>query len=124
MKPFGRHGDLPLAERSPLYTVVFFSMLLVQGCNPFAPSIDTESPHGSESIADQSTIEGVFRTFRNAYTFKDTLIYGGLLAHDFLFTYRDYDKLVDQSWGRDEEMRITMRLFDNAQNLNLVWNNT
>lgn len=98
-------------------------MLLVLGCNPFAPEIDTGSDTGEQLISDQMTVDGVFQNFRYAYTFKDTTIYGGLLAQEFIFSYRDYDKLVDLSWGRDEDMRITSRLFENAQNLNLVWNN-
>jgi hypothetical protein len=96
---------------------------LLCSCNPFAPDIDTSIQGGGSTLADQSTIEGVFQNFHYAYTFRDTTMYGRLLAQDFVFTYRDYDKVVDLSWGRDEDMRITSRLFDNAQSLNLVWNN-
>ncbi len=97
--------------------------LCLAACNPFAPDIDTRGGGRDVSATDQSTVEGVFTNLRYAYTFKDTTIYGGLLTPEFSFTYRDYDKLVDVSWGRDEEMRITSRLFQNAGNLNLVWNN-
>ncbi len=45
------------------------------------------------------------------------------MSPDFIFTYRDYDNGVDVSWNRDEEMRITYRLFQNTENLDLVWNN-
>jgi hypothetical protein len=96
---------------------------ILAACNPFAPEIDTSAGNGEATIADQTTIEGVFQNFHYAYTFRDTTMYGALLAQDFVFTYRDYDKVVDLSWGRDEDMRITSRLFENAQNLNLVWNN-
>lgn len=58
-----------------------------------------------------------------AYTFKDTLIYGKLLADDFIFTYRDYDAGYDVSWGRDEEMKTTYGLFQNTERLDLIWNN-
>jgi hypothetical protein len=92
-------------------------------CNPFAPTIDNSSDNGNTLIADQRTTEGVFQNIRYAYAFKDTTIYGQLLPHDFTFTYRDYDKMRDVSWGRDDEMLTTSRLFDNAMNLNLVWNN-
>ncbi|MFQ5799530.1 MAG: hypothetical protein ACE5H0_12680 [Bacteroidota bacterium] len=74
-------------------------------------------------FADQSTIEGLFQTFKFAYTFKDTTVYGQLLDGNFAFVYRDYDQGVDVSWGRDEEMRATYGLFLNAQNLDLIWNN-
>jgi hypothetical protein len=97
--------------------------LLAPGCNPFAPDVDLSGGDGSSILADQKTVEGVFQNMRYAYTFKDTTIYGRLLDGDFTFTYRDYDKLIDVSWGRDDEMRITNQLFQNASNLNLTWNN-
>jgi hypothetical protein len=96
---------------------------LLTACNPFAPAIDSGDASDVPLISDQRDIEGVFQNFRYAYTFKDTTIYGGLLAQDFVFSYRDYDRLIDESWGRDEEMRITWQLFRNAGSLNLIWNN-
>jgi hypothetical protein len=74
-------------------------------------------------ISDQSTIDGVFQNFNYAYTFKDTTIYGKLIAGKFLFTYRDYDQGFDISWPREEEMKTTYGLFQNAQKLDLIWNN-
>jgi hypothetical protein len=91
-------------------------------CNPFAPAIENNPLNSSSLLSDQMTVEGVFQNFRYAYTFKDTAIYGRLLDQRFIFSYRDYDKMLDDSWGRDDEMRITMSLFQNASNLNLVWN--
>ena len=113
----------PAAARALPIALLAICVALLVSCNPFAPKIDTSSQNGDDAIADQSTIEGVFQNFHYAYTFRDTTMYGALLAQDFVFTYRDYDKVVDLSWGRDEDMRITSRLFDNAQSLNLVWNN-
>ncbi|MCZ7557651.1 MAG: hypothetical protein M5R41_14735 [Bacteroidia bacterium] len=112
-------------ERSfrKLILAIFLGVAFLCACNPFAPALDETQPEGDALISDQTTIEGVFQNFRYAYTFKDTTIYGGLLASDFVFTYRDYERLVDESWGRDEEMRITAQLFRNAHNLNLIWNN-
>jgi hypothetical protein len=80
---------------------------------------------GSEKglISDQKTIEGVFQNFQYAYTFKDTLIYSQLLDKNFSFIYRDYDKGVDVSWGRDEDMKVTYGLLQNTQRLDLIWNN-
>ena len=97
--------------------------MYLSACNPFAPAIDTGSSEDAPLISDRRTVEGVFQNIRYAYTFKDTTIYGQLLSHDFTFTYRDYDKLRDISWGRDDEMITTARLFENAMTLNLVWNN-
>jgi hypothetical protein len=50
-------------------------------------------------------------------------VYGPLVDAQFIFVYRDYDLGVDQTWGRDEEMRSTYGLFQNAQKLDLIWNN-
>lgn len=73
-------------------------------------------------ITDQTNINGVFQNFQYAYSFRDTTIYGDLLAKDFIFTYRDYDLGFDISWGREEEMRVTYGLFQNVQRLDLIWN--
>lgn len=110
----------------PLRTLILAGiacLALLAACNPFAPAIDSGDASDVPLISDQRDIEGVFQNFRYAYTFKDTTIYGGLLAQDFVFSYRDYDRLIDESWGRDEEMRITWQLFRNAGSLNLIWNN-
>ena len=98
-------------------------LLAAAACNPFAPAIEDAADGGDNLITDQTTVDGLFQNFRYAYTFKDTTIYGGLLAHNFTFTFRDYERRVDENWGRDEEMRITWHLFQNASSLNLVWNN-
>ncbi len=96
----------------------------MSGCvNPFAPGLETSNGSSSSILGDQHTVDGVFKNFQYAYTFKDTLIYGQLLDPAFSFVYRDYDLGVDVSWGRDDEMRTTYGLFLNTQNLNLVWNN-
>ena len=99
-----------------------FSLVFSSCVNPFAPRLDTESK-SAELLGDQRTIEGVFKNFKYAYTFKDTTIYGKLLSSDFVFVYRDYEKGQDVSWGRTDEMRATYGLFKNTQNLDLVWNN-
>lgn len=97
---------------------------MLTGCkNPFAPSFDEEASNGNTTISDQKTIEGVFQNFQYAYTFKDTTIYGKLVAEEFIFTYRDYDLGFDVSWGREEEMKTTYGLFQNSQRLDLIWNN-
>ena len=98
-------------------------MITCWSCNPFAPAIDETLGSAAGFISDQNSVEGVFRNFQYAYTFKDTLIYGKLLNKDFTFSYRDYDRGIDDSWGRDEEMRITNGLFQNSQRLDLIWNN-
>jgi hypothetical protein len=99
-------------------------LLSLIGCtNPFAPKLDENFANVKPPVSDQKDIAGVFQNFKYAYTFKDTTIYGGLISEDFSFTYRDYDQGFDVTWGRDEEMRTTLGLFQNAQLLDLIWNN-
>lgn len=98
--------------------------LILIGCtNPFAPGLDENFEDIKPPVSDQKDITGVFQNFQYAYTFKDTTIYSNLISSDFTFTYRDYDQGFDVTWGRDEEMRTTYGLFQNAQRLDLIWNN-
>jgi len=96
------------------------ALCALQGCNPFAPGLDTTP---AESTCDPTSIEGVFQCFRKSYTFRDTTLYGGLIDPNFVFVYRNYDLGIDVTWGRDDEMRTTYGLFQNAQKLDLIWNN-
>ncbi len=97
--------------------------LFLSGCdNPFAPGLNDTPSSGTSVLGDQRQIEGVFQNFKQAYAFRDTTIYGALLAQNFIFVYRDYDKGVDIFWGRDEDIRTTNGLFQNVQRLDLVWN--
>lgn len=89
--------------------------------NIFSPKLDSSTP--TSILTDQKTIEGLFQNFKYAYTFKDTTVYGNLLAQDFIFTYRDYDLGFDVSWDRATEMRTTNGLFQTAQKLEVIWNN-
>ena len=98
-------------------------LFLISCVNPFSPKLDLESGDDGSGISDQKTIDGVFQNFQYAYTFTDTTIYGQLLKNDYIFVYRDYERSVDVSWGRDEEMKVTWGLFQNSQRLDLVWNN-
>ncbi|HTY12346.1 MAG TPA: hypothetical protein VMF88_14890 [Bacteroidota bacterium] len=103
--------------------VILACSLSLCGClNPFAPALDTSNQLNNSVLGDQKTIDGVFQNFKQAYLFKDTTVYGQLLAQDFIFVYLDYDIGADVSWGRDDDMRTTNGLFQNAQSLDLVWN--
>ena len=101
---------------------ILFVALIAISCNPFAPGLDTNLSSNS-ILGDPTTIDGVFQNIKYAYSFRDTSIYGQLIKSDFTFLYRDYDRGVDVSWGRDEEMGTTSRLFLNVERLDLVWNN-
>jgi hypothetical protein len=102
-------------------------VMVIVSCNPFAPTGDFSFGGTSSGLSDQRSTEGVFNILRNAYnntTNRDTSDYGKLFSSNFMFIYRDYDRGVDVSWGRDEEMRATYGLFRNVQKLDLAWNDT
>ena len=124
MQPHTQHSMKPSSRMSTRVSgavAAGVALLVIHGClNPFAPGLDN-SP--AESSCDPATIEGVFRCFQNAYTFRDTTIYGQLLDPGFIFVYFDYDIRFDVTWGRDDDMRKTYQLFQNVQKLDLIWNN-
>ena len=98
----------------------FAAMILCMlSCNPFAPKLDESG--ATVQFGDAHTVPGFFEAFRYAYMFKDTTIYGTLLAPDFTFSYRDYDLGADYTWGRDEDMRTTATLFNSAEQISLTW---
>ncbi len=97
-------------------------VLVLASCNPFAPGFDASLGTDTSILGDMTTVDGVFQNIKYAYTFRDTTIYGQLFNSNYTFLYRDYDRGVDVSWGRDEEMRTTSGLFQNVERLDLVWN--
>jgi hypothetical protein len=103
------------------FVVAGCALFLFAACNPFAPKLDDST--GTVRFGDPHTIEGYFQSFRYAYQFKDTTLYGNLLASNFVFSYRNYDRGVDVEWGRDEEVRTTSALFQAAQSLDVLWGN-
>jgi hypothetical protein len=121
---FGTPPALHAVRLPAGFTAAAITALVVTctGCiNPFAPGRDN-SP--AESTCDPRKAEGILQCFQAAYTFRDTTVYGPLIGQDFVFLYRDYDLGIDVSWGRDDEMRSTFGLFQNAQKLDLIWNGT
>jgi hypothetical protein len=49
-------------------------------------------------------------------------VYGNLLDNNFTFIYRNYDRGVDVTYSREDDMLSTYGLFRAAQNLDLIWN--
>jgi len=108
------------APCGPLLLLAALLIIGAAGCiNPFAPGRD-DSP--AVSACDRYTVDGIFQCFQASYTFRDTTLYGQLLDQGFVFVFRNYDIGIDVTWGRDEEMRSTFGLFQNAQKLDLIWN--
>ncbi len=107
---------------SKLFFIAAVLSLAFASCdNIFSPGLDETTP--ASILTDQKTVEGLFQNFKYAYTFKDTTVYGNLLGEEFVFTYRDYVSGFDVSWDRATDMRTTNGLFNNAQKLEVVWNN-
>ncbi|MEW5797732.1 MAG: hypothetical protein AB1728_01890 [Bacteroidota bacterium] len=104
------------------FVLVIIACVFIGCDNPFAPALKTSSSGPGSILGNQTQIDGVFRNFKQAYAFRDSTIYGQLLAPNFIFVYRDYEKGADVFWGRDEDIRITYGLFQNVQRLDLVWN--
>ncbi|MBN8705993.1 MAG: hypothetical protein LCH54_02225 [Bacteroidetes bacterium] len=105
---------------SVLPLLLFFVLM---GChNPFAPRLADEKEVGKQSGLNAITIDGFFETFKSAYQFKDTSLYGKLLDPSFTFSYYDYDRGTNEFWGREQDMRTTYGLFLNASQLELDWN--
>lgn len=101
--------------------LLILASVLIQCTNPFSPRLLKNSDLLS-SVGDQRTVEGLFQNFSYAYQYKDTLIYGKLLADDFTFIFRDHEKGIDKTWGRAEEMYIANNMFQNILSAELLWN--
>jgi len=102
--------------------LTILTLIVVYACtNPFAPKL-TDKENSGSILGDQRTLDGLFDNFRYAYIFKDTVVYGNLLNDDFRFIFRNYDKGIDESWSRTEEMITTSRLFLASKSIDLTWN--
>src|SRR5436190_607975 len=67
--------------------IVLFLVVFVAACNPFAPELDQSA--GTTKFGDPHTVEGFFTAFHYAYEFRDTTLYGSLLAPNFAFSYHN-----------------------------------
>jgi hypothetical protein len=112
-------------ESKMVIKVILFLLLVtlvyISCHNPFAPK--EEADMAGSSCIDFKEVDNLFCAFCNSYAFKDTTLYGSLFAPNFIFSYVDYDRGVDVSWGRDDEMRSAYGLFQSVQSLALIWNN-
>ncbi len=97
------------------------SLSVGAACNPFAPALEEGDPYGG-LIGDQTTVEGFFTNFRNAYELRDLSLYEPLLDSSFTFLWRDFDAQVDREWGFAQDLEITRRLFSNSSLIRLQWN--
>jgi len=102
-------------------------LIFLTGClNPFAPELDNGSLSG-ELITEQKSPEEVLINFKYSYTFKDSLLYAGLLDSAFVFQYFDPEQGPSGlfvSWTRETDLRTTGSLLRTFDIINLEWLNT
>lgn len=101
-------------------------ILTAAACNPFAPRLDQSSGMKNQILTDQITPQEVMTNFAYAYNFKDSLVYSDLLDSSFIFVSKNYatDPVTDIIWGRDTDIRTTVRLFRHFQTIRLNWGGT
>jgi hypothetical protein len=99
---------------------------MVSCINPFAPELVNTLPNRSNVITSQKSPDEVLQNFLYAYTFKDSLVYADIIDSAFIFRTWDYEQVppVPVEWFRDEELRITGRMFRAFNRMDLVWNRT
>jgi hypothetical protein len=98
--------------------ILFTLCLTAVSCNVFSP--EYEKFDGLTGPGDNATIEGLMRNFVYSYAFKDSFLYEEILDPEFIFEYDDQGTY--ESWGRDEDIRITKRMFRNFKKIDLVFN--
>lgn len=100
------------------YAIMLIISLLLYSCNVFSP--DYEHFDNISLRGDNKTVNGLMQNFVYSYTFKDSFLYEELLHDDFTFEY-DNDG-TPETWNRDEDIRITKRIFRNFKNIDLQFN--
>lgn len=97
---------------------IFILITVFYSCNIFSPEYERFETIGS--MGDNSSIDGLMKNFLYAYTFQDSFLYEDLLDDDFIFEYDNGG--VYESWNKDEDIRITKRIFRNFKKIDLVFN--
>ncbi|RMH62853.1 MAG: hypothetical protein D6677_08810 [Calditrichaeota bacterium] len=107
-------------------TLYIFIVILSVACNPFAPRLDQNAGMHTEILTDQSSPQDVMTNFEYAYNFKDSVVYSDLLDSSFIFVSKNYatTPVTDIIWGRDTDIRTTVRLFRHFQTIRLNWGGT
>lgn len=107
--------------------LLVFSLGGLLACvNPFSPKL-ADSTAQDQFITEQQSPEEVLQNFRYAYNFRDSLLYADLL--DSAFSFRFFNPDLGESgaldgWERENELRITSRMFRSFDSIELIWLNT
>lgn len=104
---------------------ILIVILLFSCTNPFAPKLVNQSLLTSSFLTEQKSPQDVLTNFRYAYIFKDSLIYSEIIDSSFIFTYINYSTtpIIPVSWGRDDDLRTTAKLFRHFRDIKLTWGN-
>ncbi len=129
MIPFSRIGlSDDLFRKLPIVVTVIgvvIAVLTLSNCaNPFAPKLGELSTDFGSLLTAQQTPDETLTNFQFAYTFKDSLVYRDLLDDDFVFVWRDHDNNTFVSWGKEDDVRTTLGLFNTFTAIDLQWNTT
>ncbi len=125
--PIGSKGINMTAGIKVILGLLTGTLFLVGCLNPFAPRISDDLGAGDLIITDQRSPEEVLINFQAAYVFRDSLLYSDLLDTAFIFVYYDPDETSSGrfvSWGRDDDLKTSGRLFRHFNVIDLVWNAT
>lgn len=95
-----------------------FSAVIICSCNIFSPEYDRFD--NLISPDNNKTIDGLMRNFVYSYTFKDSFLYEEILDDEFVFQYENEG--VFGSWTKEEDVRITKRMFRSFNKIDLVFN--
>ena len=103
------------------YIILFLILGIYWTSCIFAP--DLREGEGSFIIKTQTTPMNVLSNFQSAYVFKDSLLYSDTLDSGFIFISKNYSTTppTDIIWGRDVDIRTTVRLFRHFNDLELTW---
>ncbi|MCK5146087.1 hypothetical protein KAR48_04985 [bacterium] len=111
----------------PGIVIVILALTTMCCFNPFAPELNNELEGEELIITEQATPEEVLQNFKVAYTFRDSILYSNCIDTGFMFIYFDPEASSsghEESWGRDDDLRTTGRLFRNFDIIDLLWNAT
>lgn len=99
-----------------LLLVLFCGVCLLGCSNPFSPSVI--GPSTIRPVAPQTDPDSVLHNFKYAYEHRDSIVYENLLDEDFVFIYRDLDRVVGtevmmeiQRDGKGGDLYVTRALF-------------
>ena len=92
--------------------------IILISCNIFSPEYERFS--GVTGSGDNSTIEGLMNNFVYSYAFRDSFLYADLLHEDFIFEYDNGG--IYESWSKEEDVRITKRMFRSFNKIDLIFN--